>query len=161
MCFPAIPSPNEICHAHQATETRAKCWTLSQEKTEEEDLCEGQLSGKIKAIVSTPPDDSLPIGDLTHVVGPQESALRGASSSPAMYLITSRGDPFKPGCPIQISNHRPGTADFDSLNKLLGVDKHSFGMYTTLRPQCSIHHEYDESLMHLKAIGWSTLRRYA
>ncbi|KAJ9129625.1 hypothetical protein NKR19_g10274 [Coniochaeta hoffmannii] len=25
-------------------------------------------------------------------------------------------------------------------------------MYTTLRPQCSIHHEYDESLMHLKAI---------
>lgn len=86
-------------------------------------------------------------------VEPQDSMLRATSSSPTLYLITACGDPYKALCPIQISNHRPGTAEFDSLNTLLGVNTHLFGMYTTLRPQCSYSYEYDESLLHVKALG--------
>lgn len=102
-----------------------------------------------------PLDNSVCSKGHTHIVEPQESALQATSSSPTLYLITACGDPYKPGCPIQISNHKPGTAEFDSLNRLLGMTAHSFGMYTTLRPQCSYSYEYDESLMHLKAIGES------
>lgn len=92
---------------------------------------------------------------VTHDGASQESALRTPSSSPTLYLLTACGDPYKPRCPIQISNHRSGTAEFDAVNRLLGVNEHSFGLYTTLRPQCSFSYEYDESLVHLRAISES------
>lgn len=54
MCFPPLPAAYETCRLHIAMETRAKCWTLSRDKAEEEILREGELACKIAAIVSIP-----------------------------------------------------------------------------------------------------------
>jgi hypothetical protein len=51
MCFPRSPAVDETCNTYSTTETKAKCWTLSRDKAVEEELCEGELSAKIKAIV--------------------------------------------------------------------------------------------------------------
>jgi hypothetical protein len=150
MYDPSRPLP---CPTHQATQTRARCWTLYDGSSKNEDLCDADFSHKIADIVSAQPSLLRDVQGRTNASGPQESTLQAASRTPTFYLITARGDPYKSACPIEISNQRPGTAHFDSLNRLLGVNTHAFAMYATLRPQCSYYYEYDDSMMHLRAIG--------
>jgi hypothetical protein len=71
---------------------------------------------------------------------------------------TAAGDPNQEfarrrKCPLQITNDDKPVGDFDLLNKLLGMNALSYGIYTTARQNCSYVLEYDETLQNLKAIG--------